>query len=130
MYLKERYDRITEDLRERTQSHSVLAIKSIEKEMIYSDMTKMNILLSHAKVFVRGDTPQRAEQGTKVAYVQEDTGEQHEVTLVDPLEADPSEGFLSTDSPVGSKLLGCEVGDSVVIQTPKGSLHLTVMRLE
>jgi transcription elongation factor GreA len=130
MHLKDRYDRITEDLREKTQSHNVLAIKSIEKEMIYSDMTKMNVLLSHAKVFVRGAAPEEAEQGTKVSYVQEDTGEQHVVTLVDPLEADPSEGFLSTDSPVGSKLLGCGVGDSIVIKTPKGSLHLTVMSLE
>lgn len=130
MHLKERYDHITEDLREKTQSHNILAIKSIEKEIIYSDMAKMNVLLSNAKVFEKGDTPQRAEQGTKVSYVQEDTGEQHTITLVDPLEADPFEGFLSTESPVGSKLLGCQVGDSVVIKTPKGSLHLTVMSLE
>lgn len=129
-YLKERYDRITEDLREKTQSHSVLAIKSIEKEIIYSDISKMNLLLSRAKIFEKKEAPERAELGTKVSYVQDDTGEEHTVTLVDALEADPFEGYLSTESPVGSKLLGSKVGDSVVIKTPKGSLHLTIMSLE
>lgn len=129
-HLKERYDHITQDLREKTQSHSVLAIKSIEKEIIFSDMAKMNVILSNAKVFKRGETPVRAEQGTKVTYTQDDTKEEHVITLVDPLEADPFDGFLSIKSPVGAKLLGCQVGDSVTIATRKGNIHLTVKCLE
>lgn len=131
-HLKERYDNITQDLREKTQSHSILAIKSIEKEIIFSDMIKMETILSNAKVLEKekGEKPLWAEQGTKVMYRQEDTGIHHEVILVDPLEADPLEGFVSVQSPVGSTLLGRQVGDSVTIATPKGSLHLTVTSLE
>jgi transcription elongation GreA/GreB family factor len=129
-HLKERYDSITQDLREKTQSHSILAIKSIEKEIIFSDMIKMETILSNAKVHEKGAKPLWAEQGTKVMYQQKDTGIHHEVILVDPLEADPLEGFVSVQSPVGSMLLGRQVGDSVTIATPKGSLHLTVTSLE
>lgn len=128
--LKERYEYITQELKDKTQSHNILAVKIIEKEIIFSDMRKVETILSNAIVLEKDTPPQQAEQGTKVVYVQRNTGQEHTVTLVDPLEADPLEGFISIQSPVGSMLLGRQVGDSATITTPKGSLHLTVTGLE
>jgi transcription elongation factor GreA len=62
--------------------------------------------------------------------MQNNTGEKRIVTLVDPLETDPLEGFISVQSPVGSMLLDRKVGDSVAITTPRGNLHLTILALE
>ena len=128
--LKDRYDGITQDLKDKTQSHSILAIKSIEKEIIFSDMIKMKTILSNAKVLEQTTNPERAEQGTKVIYFQHDTGIEHKITLVDPLEADPLEGFVSIKSPVGSALLNHRVNDTVMITTPKSNLQLTIVNLE
>jgi transcription elongation factor GreA len=128
--LRERYNHITQDLKDKTQSHSILAIKSIEKDIIFSDMIKMEVILTNAKVVEKSGRPLRAEQGTKVIYLQQGTECTCEATLVDPLEADPLEGYVSIQSPVGSMLLGRQVGDSIAITTPKGSLHLTITELE
>lgn len=128
--LKERYEHITEDLREKTQSHNVLAVKRIEREVIFSDMVKMETILSHATILEEATPHYQAEQGAKVTYLQQNTGKEHTITLVDPLEADPLEGYVSVQSPVGSTLLGRQVGDSVAITTPKGGLYLTITSLK
>jgi transcription elongation factor GreA len=128
--LKERYLHITQELKDKTQSHNILADKSIEKEIILSDMMKVEMILSNATVLGEHAPPLQAEQGTKVTYIQNDTGEKRIVTLVDPLETDPLEGYISVQSPVGSMLLGRKVGDSVTITTPRGNLSLTISALE
>lgn len=129
-HLKARYEHVTQDLKDKTQSQSTLATKRIEREIISSDMLKVETILSNATILERSARPLRVEQGTKVVYAQQNTGQEHSITLVDPLEADPLEGYISIQSPVGSKLLGCQIGDSVMITTPKVSLHLTVISIE
>lgn len=46
--------------------------------------------------------------------------------IVGPVEADPLEGKISNESPIGSALMGKKVGDKVTIETPKGSVSYTV----
>ena len=41
-------------------------------------------------------------------------------TVVGPVEADPLEGKISNESPIGAQLIGKKVGDQVTIETPKG----------
>jgi transcription elongation factor GreA len=128
--LKERYANITYDLKDKSQSQNILAIKRIEKEIIFADMLKLETILAQATVLEKETAPLQAEQGTKVVYLQQDTGKEHAVTLVDPLEADPLEGYVSVQSPVGSMLLGRQIGESVAVTTAKGNLFLTVTNLE
>jgi transcription elongation factor GreA len=40
-------------------------------------------------------------------------------TVVGPVEADPLEGKISNESPIGAALMGKKVGDEVTIETPK-----------
>lgn len=46
----------------------------------------------------------------------------HDVTyqIVGPVEADPLEGKISNESPIGAALMGKKQGDEVTIKTPKG----------
>lgn len=128
--LKTRYERIVHDLQEKSDDQDVLAIKRIEIDLIASDMTKIKDILASATILTKESTPVKAEQGTKVVYLHGETGIEHEVTLVDPLEADPLEGLVSVQSPVGSQLLGRQIGDSVTVTTSKGNLQLTITGLE
>jgi transcription elongation GreA/GreB family factor len=127
--MKERYEHITKDLKDKTQSYSILAIKRIEQEILAADILNMERVLSSANVIEKDIHPCIAEQGTTVVYVQDSTSAQTEVTLVHPLEADPSEGFVSVKSPIGAALLGHNVEDVVLITTPKGINKLTIVRL-
>lgn len=47
-------------------------------------------------------------------------------TVVGPVEADPLEGKISNESPIGQVLMGKVVGDEVVISTPKGEVSYTI----
>lgn len=55
------------------------------------------------------------KNGTKVTY-----------RIVGPVEADPLEGKISNESPIGSALMGKKEGDEVTITTPKGETTYTV----
>ncbi len=46
--------------------------------------------------------------------------------VVGPVEADPLEGKISNESPIGAALMGKKVGEKVVIETPKGSTTYTL----
>lgn len=47
-------------------------------------------------------------------------------TIVGPVEADPLEGKISNESPIGAALMGKKAGDKVTIETPKGSTTYTI----
>lgn len=47
-------------------------------------------------------------------------------TIVGPVEADPLEGKISNESPIGMALYGKKVDDKVKISTPKGDVEYTV----
>lgn len=48
-------------------------------------------------------------------------------TIVGPVEADPLEGKVSNESPIGMALYGKKVDDKVTISTPKGDMSYTIV---
>jgi transcription elongation factor GreA len=65
-----------------------------------------------------------------VVTVQE-PGEKPEVfTIVGAKEADPRNGRISNESPIGRVLYGRRVGDVVKAETPSGQLVLKIIKIE
>lgn len=50
--------------------------------------------------------------------------------LVGPQEADPRNGKISYNSPIGQALIGHGVGDSVIAITPGGEIHLIILGIK
>ncbi len=50
-----------------------------------------------------------------------------EYTVVGPVEANPLEGRISNESPIGMALYGKKVDDKVTISTPKGDTTYTIV---
>lgn len=63
----------------------------------------------------RGDS--KVQLGSQVA-LQDGGGKKKEFQVVGTVEADPLNGKISDESPIGQALLGKKVGDSVEIKTP------------
>lgn len=59
-----------------------------------------------------------------IEYEEEDV-----YTVVGSTEADPANLRVSTESPIGSALLGARVGDEVEAHTPGGTLKLRVLEI-
>jgi transcription elongation factor GreA len=45
-------------------------------------------------------------------------------------EADPRNGRISNESPIGLALLGKRVGDEAVAQTPGGEIRIKIINIE
>lgn len=61
-----------------------------------------------------------ASLGSKVWVKDPQTGQSHVYVLVGSAEADPSQGKISIESPVGKALLGAQRNQTVKFQTPSG----------
>ncbi len=64
--------------------------------------------------------------GSKVTVYEKESDDEDEYTIVGSAEADPLEGKISNESPIGNALLGKKVGDIVSIEVPDGIINYEV----
>jgi transcription elongation factor GreA len=62
--------------------------------------------------------------------VQEDDFPEETYYLVGPKEADPHNGRISHESPIGRALMGHRTGDEVIVDTPGGAIRLKITKIE
>lgn len=67
--------------------------------------------------------------GSKVLIYDREYDEDMELIIVGSAEADPSEGMISNESPVGSALLGHKVGDVVEVAVPDGTIEYEIKNI-
>jgi transcription elongation factor GreA len=67
--------------------------------------------------------------GSRVT-VQEGDGPAETYFLVGAKEADPRNGKISNESPIGRVLLGCHVGEEVTANTPGGDIKFKILKIE
>ncbi len=70
----------------------------------------------------------RVQLGSHVTTVNQNGGEE-DYTIVGSAEADPLEGRISNESPVGKALLSKKTGEEVQIDTPAGKVIMTISRI-
>lgn len=72
----------------------------------------------------------KAKKGGKIhlgSSVTLKNGTTREYTIVGPVEADPVNGKISDQSPIGLALMGKSEGDQVTISTPKGDVEYKIV---
>ena len=67
----------------------------------------------------------QVQLGGSVTLLNQNGGEE-EYTIVGSPEADPAQGRISNESPVGKALLNKKVGEDVQVKTPAGTVTLTI----
>lgn len=67
--------------------------------------------------------------GSQVTLENVDGGAEEKYEIVFPEEVDPAAGLISIGSPLGRALLNREVGDEVVVATPKGRRSFQIVEL-
>lgn len=63
----------------------------------------------------------------KILYVGDN--EEDTIKIVSTIEADPFDGKLSNESPIGSGLIGRTTGETVDIQTPGGMIQVKILEI-
>lgn len=93
-----------------------------EQGILESRIVELEDILANADIIkpTKGSTigvgsTVHLENGKKVVY-----------QVVGPVEADPLEGKISNESPIGAALMGKKVGEKVTITTPKGEITYSI----
>jgi len=60
----------------------------------------------------------------------EQDGQTRHYQIVGAPEADPSQGKISNESPVGAALLGSSVGDIIDVNVPRGVIKVKVIKID
>lgn len=74
------------------------------------------------------DGPPAVRIGMQIE-VETDSGSKRTFKLVETFEADPKNGLISDQSPVGKALMGHQVGDEVSVATPGGVTNYTILTI-
>lgn len=67
--------------------------------------------------------------GVKVKVLDKEYGDESEYRVVGSTEANPREGKISDESPVGKALLGKKIGDEVMVEAPGGEFKLKILEI-
>lgn len=85
--------------------------------------------LREAVLIEQNGSADRVGVGNKVTVAEEGFDEET-YHIVGSAEADPLNGRISNESPIGKALLGAKKGDIVTAQTPNGQIVFKVIKIE
>jgi transcription elongation factor GreA len=73
---------------------------------------------------------ERVQVGVTVTLQEEGFDEKETYAIVGAKEADPGNGKISNESPIGRALMDHRVGDTVTAETPGGQIRFKILKIE
>ncbi len=101
-----------------------------EQAFVEGRIQELDMLLATAKIIEangkkKGDMVQL---GSKVT-IKEGSFEAETFTIVGVAEANPREGKISNESPIGKSILNRKVGETVKVETPGGTYNVKILKV-
>ena len=90
-----------------------------EQAFLENDIARLENILRYAKVIENTGKTDEVVIGSFVRVMEKGVDEEESYRIVGPAEANPREGKISIESPLGKALLGAKVGDKVKIKNAK-----------
>jgi transcription elongation factor GreA len=134
--LKSRRTKVIEDMRRAAadkdfRENAPLDAAREERGYLEGRIMELEAILKSAKII---DEKQKAAPkvsvGNRIVLRDEASGEELSYTIVSPREVDPTQGKISSNSPIGQAVIGCRQGDIVEITAPVGKLRYQLVRIE
>ena len=98
-----------------------------EQAQVEERIAKLEMMVRNAKIIDEKDlNTDVVNIGSNVKVREVESHEEDEYTIFGSAEADPLEGKISNESPVGSKLIGSRVGDVVEVEVPDGIIKYEI----
>ena len=99
-----------------------------EQAKIEARIVEIEAMLKNVEIIedVKGNT-KSVIVGVKVKVLDEEYGDECEYRVVGSTEADPRNGKISDESPVGKALLGKKIGEEVIVEAPGGEFKLKIL---
>lgn len=97
-----------------------------EQGLVESRIAEIEDILLNADI-IKASKGSTVSLGSKVEVKL--GGKMFTYSVVGPVEADPLEGKISNESPIGEALMGKKVGDTATITTPKGDATYEITKI-
>lgn len=100
-----------------------------EQAFIEAEIARLTYIVNTAKIIEDQDTKDAVHIGSRVQILEKGSTEPEVYRLVGAAEANPSQGKISIESPLGKALLGAKVGDTVKIKAPDGDIKFKIQEI-
>ena len=100
-----------------------------EQAFVEGRILELEHMLAQAKIIEPGGSTDVVKIGSTVV-VQEASNKPETYTIVGAAEANPKQGLISNESPLGQALLDHRVGDEVEVHAPAGKLRFKVVKIK
>ena len=101
-----------------------------EQAFVEGRIQELDVLLASAKI-IEDNGRKKSDTvllGSKVT-IKEGNFEAETFSIVGAAEANPREGKISNESPIGKAILGHKIGDSVKVETPGGTYTVKILKI-
>lgn len=100
-----------------------------EQAFVEGRIKELEILLATAKIISESGTSGLIQIGSKVTIQEEGHDEKESFYIVGAVEANPSEGKISNESPLGHALLDHKKNDVVAVEAPDGEFNVKILKV-
>jgi len=100
-----------------------------EQAFVEGRILQLEAMLSNAQI-IEGGGPEDVVRVGSTVTIQEEAQAPEKYTIVGAAEANPKQGRISNESPLGQALLNRKPGDEVRVNAPAGMLTFRVLKIE
>lgn len=102
-----------------------------EQAFVEGKIKELEVLLATARVIEeKPDEKLEIAQVGSTVTIQEEGSKPENYTIVGAAEANPTEGLISNESPLGKALLGRKVGERIQVDAPAGAFIVTLKKIK
>jgi len=100
-----------------------------EQSFLEGRIQKIESMLRRAEIIEEATSSDEVSLGSHVTVVEEGANRPETFRIVGTAEADPINGKVSHESPMGKTLLGHQVGDVVTVEAPSGVIAFRIIEI-
>ncbi|NMD43298.1 MAG: transcription elongation factor GreA [Firmicutes bacterium] len=100
-----------------------------EQAFIEGRIITLEKILRRARILEKDGTNSYVTVGSTVKLKDIEVDREYIYTIVGTAEADPGDGKISNESPVGKAILGLSIGEEIEVKVPAGSLKYRILEI-
>jgi transcription elongation factor GreA len=100
-----------------------------EQAFVEGEILRLEAIVSTAQIIEETGKRDMVRLGSRVTVTEKGSKEKEIYYLVGSAEANPREGKISAESPLGKAMMGAKVGDKVKVHAPDGELVFVIKEI-
>jgi transcription elongation factor GreA len=103
-----------------------------EQAFVEGRIQELEMILASARVIEENGKKEKGDlvQVGSTVTIKEDGGKPETYTIVGAAEANPREGKISNESPIGKAILNHHAGEEVNVEAPGGTFKVKIVKME